>query len=344
VKASLPAVATAALLALAAPAHAGTTIGEVATSNPSNCPGNTEFMQNAVGTGGPSYDAPGPGVITSWSTVPTSATGTGARLKVYRPTSDAHDWTVVGESDPETLVPSTPNTFATRIPVQAGDRLAIRTVGAPGGPCLFPGGTNLGASYSVFFFQAVPDPSVDPGAGSGVTFADEGEHQLVDISAVEEPDADGDGFGDETQDRCPGLAGTFDGCPTPPSSPPPPPPRPTTPPKLRLNPQASAAALQHVLKLHGIVLTVEPNLASSVTATATVSVPAASTVLRFKRVKKTVAAGRKATLRLTLSKAQLRRVQKALAGHRKLTAKATVTTSASGSSRSVAHLKIALRR
>jgi hypothetical protein len=38
------------------------------------------------------------------------------------------------------------------------------------------------------------------------------------LSAKVEPDADGDGFGDETQDKCPGVNGTEDGCvPTPPT-------------------------------------------------------------------------------------------------------------------------------
>jgi hypothetical protein len=216
-------------------------------------------------------------------------------------------------------------------------------VGAPGGPCLFPDGTNLGAAYKIFFFQSVPDPSVDPGAGSDVTFADEGEHQLVNVSAVEEPDADGDGFGDETQDQCPGVAGQYGGCPTPPASPAPPVPPPTVP-KLRLDPQAHAASSQHVLKRHGIVVSVRPNAASVVSASATVSVPGASKVLRFKGVKRKLAAGKKATLRLTLTKPELARVRKALARHRKLTAKVTVTTTATPGGHSTKHLKIRLRR
>jgi hypothetical protein len=37
---------------------------------------------------------------------------------------------------------------------------------------------------------------------------------------VVEPDADSDGFGDITQDRCPGQAGSADGCPSTGASPP----------------------------------------------------------------------------------------------------------------------------
>ena len=35
------------------------------------------------------------------------------------------------------------------------------------------------------------------------------------VQATLEPDADGDGWGDETQDRCLGVPGSYEGCPTP---------------------------------------------------------------------------------------------------------------------------------
>jgi hypothetical protein len=35
----------------------------------------------------------------------------------------------------------------------------------------------------------------------------------VYLQAVVEPDADGDGFGDDTQDKCPTVAAPTDGCP-----------------------------------------------------------------------------------------------------------------------------------
>ncbi len=334
-------VACSALLAFAAPAHASTQIGMVATSDADNCTPNTEFMQNTVGTGGPtpSYDVPAPGgVITSWSTKPGPGTGTGARLKVYRPTSDANTWTVVGESAAKILTPDTENTGLTRISVQPGDRIGVRTASGNGGPCDFPYPAGLGPGYSIFAFQASPDQTVDPATGDSVLFFDDGIEELVNIAAVVEPDADGDGFGDETQDLCPGSTGPTNGCvpPTPPASPAP-------PPAPVLHVKAAARHIQHVLRQHGIVLTVQPNVASTVTATATVSVPAASVVLRCKRVTRNVAAGAKATLRLKLSKAQLRRVKKALRRHRRLTAKAVLTTSAAGK-RVVAHRRIRIVR
>jgi hypothetical protein len=327
-----PAPVLLALLVLAAPVHASTSIGMVATSDPDNCSPNTEFMQNTVGTGGPtpSYDVPaGGGVITSWSTMPGLNTGTGARLKVYGPTADPTTWTVVGESAAKILTPSTLNTSLTRIPVAAGDRIAIRTASGNGGPCDFPYAAGFGPGYAVFVFQSSPTPAFDPGVGLNVAFTDAALQELVNIAAKVEPDADADGFGDETQDLCPGSAGTVDGC-IPPASPGPPA-QPTPPPALAVT--ADAKSSQRVLRQHGIVISVTPNVASTVTASATLNVPSAGMVVRFKRARKTVAAGAKATLKLTLSKAQLKRVKGALRRHRRLFAKPVVTSTAAGATK-----------
>jgi hypothetical protein len=336
------ALACAALLAFAAPAHASTQIGIVATSDPDNCTPNTEFMQNTVGTGGPtpSYDVPFAGVITSWSTKPGSGTGTGARLKVYRPTADPSTWTVVGESAAKILTPDTVNTAATRIPVQAADRIAIRTASGNGGPCDFPYPVGLGPGYAIFVFQSMT-VGFDPPAGSNVTFTDDGLEELVNIAAVVEPDADGDGFGDETQDQCPGVAGPNSGCPAPAPAPTPTPPAPQ-PQAPILHVTTAAKHTQRVLKQHGIVLAAQPNVASTVSATATVSLPAGSTVVRFKRATKSVAANAKVTLKLALPKSRLGRVKAALRRHRKLVARAVLTTTASGSKASVTRFKIHL--
>jgi hypothetical protein len=331
------------LLAVAAPAHASTQIGMVATSDADNCTPNTEFMQNTVGSSmgfTPSYDVPSAGVITSWSTKPGSGTGTGARLKVYRPTADPNTWTVVGESAAKVpLTPDAVNTANTRIPVQAGDRIAIRTASGNGGPCDFPYPAGLGPGYAIFFFQGMPS-STDPSAGTNVTFSDDGLEELVNIAAVVEPDADGDGFGDETQDQCPGVAGSNNGCPPP--RPPVVVPPPTEPPVPLLVPHYTVHHTQHVLKQRGIVLAVTPNVASTVTGTATVSLPNGSRVLRFKRATKQVAANAKATLKLSLTKAQLKRLKRALK-HHKLTAKVVVTSTPTGQKPAVKRLSIRLK-
>ena len=105
---------------------------------------------------------------------------------------------------------------------------------------------------------------------------------------------------------------------------------------------AAARHTQHVLKQHGIVVTLQPNVASAVSGTATVSLPNGSRVLRFKRATKKAAAGAKATLELKLTKAQLRRVKAALRNH-KLTAKTVLTTTASGQEPAVRRFSIHLK-
>jgi hypothetical protein len=40
----------------------------------------------------------------------------------------------------------------------------------------------------------------------------------ANVTAVLEPDADADGFGDETQDSCVGMNGPQSGCPAPPAA------------------------------------------------------------------------------------------------------------------------------
>ena len=56
-------------------------------------------------------------------------------------------------------------------------------------------------------------PAGDLPPGGTATFNPPVAGIQVDIAAMLELDADGDGFGDETQDQCPGVSGPEDGCP-----------------------------------------------------------------------------------------------------------------------------------
>ena len=93
---------------------------------------------------------------------------------------------------------ATTATFAARMPVIANDRLGLMSLdGAPA--CLI----NNQSISDVVNQGTTDDP---PGsftlAGSGLA------NERVNVSAQLEPDIDSDGFGDETQDRCPGVTGT----------------------------------------------------------------------------------------------------------------------------------------
>jgi hypothetical protein len=178
----------------ASPAGAAVTIGETFTPN-SGCGGDTFFQQASLTQ---QYAAPSPGVITSWAFQADSAPPP-VRFKVGRPLG-GNDYTVVGATASVNPTPNVLNTYETRISVQAGDQIGF-FVGT--GNCAFevaPAG-NL-----IVFFTA----DLSPGATE--TFFQQDE-RLLDISAKLEPDSDNDGFGDETQDKCLGTAGAFNGCP-----------------------------------------------------------------------------------------------------------------------------------
>jgi hypothetical protein len=96
-----------------------------------------------------------------------------------------------------------------RVPVQTGDELGFDTAADHSSSVSGGCGTGAGSfTYSPALVNGVPQTQ-----GGSI-----GCEQLV--NAVVEPDADHDGFGDETQDRCPGVAGPQDGC-LPSTTPPP---------------------------------------------------------------------------------------------------------------------------
>jgi hypothetical protein len=121
-------------------AFASTPLGQTATSGTffENCAGTYTEIQVSSG-GAPSYTVPaGGGVITSWSHEGQTAGGSGneLKLKIYRPTMTANQFLVVGQSQPEPLAAG-PNSFPTRIPVQAGDLLAYTRTATSNIRCLF---------------------------------------------------------------------------------------------------------------------------------------------------------------------------------------------------------------
>jgi hypothetical protein len=164
-------LAVGALAVLAAPAAADTTIGQTFTpAGGTPCVVNTAILQ-ATDDGTPSYAVPADGVITSWSTKPDTITGTGqAKLKVYRLVSGT-TWTVIGQSNVETLTSNIVNTFSTSIPVNAGDRIAILTTsgtfncGAGGAPLAngveFGDGTDHGVQTNEVFAAPITGFHVD---------------------------------------------------------------------------------------------------------------------------------------------------------------------------------------
>jgi hypothetical protein len=109
------------LAVTASAASAQTTIGELAPgTNPFLYCTNGPYDGATTGTAAATYTVPTAGVITSWSTNAGEGAGQQLTFKVYRPLGEER-YLVVGHDGPRTLTPSVINTFATDIPVQAGD-------------------------------------------------------------------------------------------------------------------------------------------------------------------------------------------------------------------------------
>jgi hypothetical protein len=176
-----------------APASAASTVGTTFTPVSTCTPGYT--LVQSPNPAGASYSTPA-GVVTAWRFQASSAPPA-LKLKVFRSAGGAA-FTVVGSSAEVTPAASTLSSFAVRIPVRAGDviGLAVMTMG----PCL-----NTTGNLQYVAGDAAVGSTQTYSSGAGT----------LDVAATVEPDADGDGYGDETQDGCPAQASTQGPCALP---------------------------------------------------------------------------------------------------------------------------------
>jgi hypothetical protein len=162
---------------------------------------------------GMSYAVPFSGVITSWSYLAAGSPGQAA-LFVARVVREEHTALPgypynravvqeVGESESVLPPANLLSTYPTRIAVQAGDLIGLKP--SSKGQCW----AEAKPEYEDAFGTA-------PGVGGTANFSVREDNEMqVDVSARLEPDADGDGYGDETQDQCPTDASTQGLCPIP---------------------------------------------------------------------------------------------------------------------------------
>jgi uncharacterized repeat protein (TIGR01451 family) len=158
------------------------------------------YLQTGVADGN-SYAVPTPGVITSWYVQDGVPLTSDVQLRVARK-SGADAVTFLGGSPAGARVAGgLDGPFPARISVSGGDVIGLTTVG-DGRSCRF---TNaLGDTLVV--------PATDPSPGGPTPVVTGGSRFRFPIEAIVEPDGDNDGFGDLTQDRCPDVAGSVDGC------------------------------------------------------------------------------------------------------------------------------------
>jgi len=136
-------------------------------------------------------------IVTSWKTYQRAGSaGRTLRLKVLRPAGD-HAWQVVGEA-PEFDVGTDEGvkTQDVSLTIAPGDFVALFGNGAD---CYFMDGSTRQLDGN-----PGPEPAVGDTIGDGAGPSPAG--LVLDAQLIAEADADGDGFGDETQDTCPAEA------------------------------------------------------------------------------------------------------------------------------------------
>lgn len=176
-------------LALAAPAGAVTTIGSDLSRAPDSkaCgPGAvscTAFTGDPA-TGGPLAKAPSDGVVVRWR-VRSATSVPAAKLNLIRPVGSGR-YESAGTSDSQAL-PAGTGVFPARVKIAAGD-----TIG-------------LDQSSDAQVFATAPSDvyTFTPALSSGSSIPMKSSGKELLLNADVEPDADGDGYGDETQDQCP---------------------------------------------------------------------------------------------------------------------------------------------
>ena len=164
------------------------------------------------GAGASSYTAPTRGVVTSFSHLANNISGQ-VRAIVFADGTSAGRKTVVAKSPKQTVTRSQLNTFAVRLPMAAGQRLGLGST-ASGMACATNGVSGDQTQVATGFD---PDTSASFVAAGTLSSSPAGNLR-PNISAVFEPDADGDGFGDLSQDACPRSVLSQVACPDPETS------------------------------------------------------------------------------------------------------------------------------
>jgi hypothetical protein len=204
----LLAAAAASVIAVPSGATAAMKLGETFPPPDEDCKALTFFQTESTGS---SYRVPADGVITSWSFHAGADAPVQMKFKVARaaPGTDLSTdatLTVVAESGPVDPPANALSTYPVRIGVAAGDIIGLFAGTEVTTDCIRGPVQGFSMHYT----------AGDVSPGSAVPFQRSQGSQLS-LSALLEPDCDGDGFGDETQDadlsscRCKGQAATLRG-------------------------------------------------------------------------------------------------------------------------------------
>ncbi len=178
--------------------------------------GEAVMFVTATGPAGSQLVSPISGIVTRWRFYTDKITGPGAtaQLRTLAPAGGA-TYTAIASGPEEPLAEVEPSgsafhnvfhEFPARLPITPGQTVGI-VFRRPAGSLVIPitaffsgvGWSTVCMGPTCGGDEAVP-PDGSSGTGSTMTDA------FTAFNADVEPDADGDGFGDETQDNCPGVA------------------------------------------------------------------------------------------------------------------------------------------
>lgn len=259
--------------------------------------------------------APTDGVIVRWRIKTDGASGPYS-LQVARP-AGGNTRTGVSTSDPVSTAAAGISEFPTRLSVKQGDNIGLNWTSSNTAIFMSDGGT---PGASALYFA--------PALINGATIAEDvvnGNTEFL-VNADVEPDADADGFGDETQDTCLGIAGPANGCAA-------------LAPAVKL----TVAKRQSIRKLSG---TVSLDRIGSVLARAVVTykVKGKRVTIKTKLVKSPLVALTDTKLKFAFSKAQRAKLSKQLKSGRKLSAKISFVARDTGGSSSNASATVRLKR
>jgi hypothetical protein len=325
---SLGLLLVALLLAAAAPTSAGAaqTFGSTLPSgslDPEGCSGGDPCTASLETTaGGAQARAPIDGIIVRWRLRTNAAYAGSVRLRILRD-QGGNDWRFVRSGAPSPITATTGiHTFAARVPVTAGDYIGLDR------PDTMEQIFRSAAGAVSNLFSGTPPPDDDSRNNAGSP-----DRELL-INADVEPDADRDGFGDESQDLCP-IDPFIQGlCPQPPAlAAPAAPAADRSAPRVRL----SFARTQDIDKLAVVVRTSEAGRVSgrgSVQTTRRRLRTAA--VLRLRGASRRMSRRGRVRLRLLLARRPRARVKRLLLRRGRAVARVAVTaTDLAGNSRRV---------
>jgi hypothetical protein len=321
-----------ALALTAAPAMAGTTLGQVDTTTGKGsgaCGGiGCAYVQSGDAGGSTPYVVPaGGGVITSWTFHAVDAPGA-AWVQFYMPTGVLNQYTLIGESNPRTFSLGETATTQTQISVPAGAHLGSDVIGpeptfGTSNPADQAGAFTLGAQIGA---TSILPKILD--------------HIRVNMSAIIEPDADHDGFGDETQDACPSDPTQQLACAPG-----------TTPGGSGSSTNSKAGPLVSLVtpgreSIRSGYVTIAAMSVGKVTVSASgqVVLPGSARVHALRSTSKALATGNRTTLKLKIPKLTLRAIRGRLAHHKKVSAKVTVSARSADGTTSSTTVAVRLAR